>query len=216
MRNHQVSSTCPARPASCCGPTTSDAVCYQVLGANGEFLSGERDLPQPAEDDAAGSETVHLRNDEFRAHRSRWPTPGSSWNWQARNRCSSRWPKPWTSARCWPPRSSRRAAAAVRDPAAGRVAGLGGGAQLRDQALHRLESRIRRRKPDDLSPIELEGVPQELAPVVGSVNDLLDRLKSSISTQKRFLADAAHQLKTPLAACACRPTWPCATVPARR
>jgi two-component system sensor histidine kinase TctE len=38
-----------------------------------------------------------------------------------------------------------------------------------------------------------------VAPLVSSVNDLLTRLKGSIATQKRFLADAAHQLKTPLA-----------------
>jgi two-component system sensor histidine kinase TctE len=38
-----------------------------------------------------------------------------------------------------------------------------------------------------------------VAPLVSSVNDLLARLKHSIATQKRFLADAAHQLKTPLA-----------------
>ncbi len=38
-----------------------------------------------------------------------------------------------------------------------------------------------------------------MAPLVSSVNDLLLRLKDSIGTQKRFLADAAHQLKTPLA-----------------
>ncbi len=42
-------------------------------------------------------------------------------------------------------------------------------------------------------------MPLEVAPLVYSVNDLLMRLKDSIATQKRFLADAAHQLKTPLA-----------------
>jgi len=42
-------------------------------------------------------------------------------------------------------------------------------------------------------------VPLEVAPLVASVNDLLLRLEESIGTQKRFLADAAHQLKTPLA-----------------
>jgi two-component system sensor histidine kinase TctE len=65
--------------------------------------------------------------------------------------------------------------------------------------LSQLEERIRARKPDDLSPLDEKVVPLEVAPLVSSVNDLLTRLTSSIATQKRFLADAAHQLKTPLA-----------------
>ena len=65
--------------------------------------------------------------------------------------------------------------------------------------LHRLEERIRARDPGDLSPLEAHTVPIELMPLVSSVNDLLLRLTDSIATQKRFLADAAHQLKTPLA-----------------
>jgi two-component system sensor histidine kinase TctE len=65
--------------------------------------------------------------------------------------------------------------------------------------LSQLEERIRARKPDDLSPLDDRVVPLEVAPLVSSVNDLLTRLKDSIATQKRFLADAAHQLKTPLA-----------------
>lgn len=65
--------------------------------------------------------------------------------------------------------------------------------------LSELEQRIRARKPDDLSPIDDQFVPQEVAPLVSSINDLLERLKTSLSNQKRFLADAAHQLKTPLA-----------------
>jgi len=65
--------------------------------------------------------------------------------------------------------------------------------------LHQLEERIRARKPDDLSPIDAQTVPMEVAPLVYSVNDLLMRLHDSLATQKRFLTDAAHQLKTPLA-----------------
>mgnify|MGYP002039828533 FL=1 len=65
--------------------------------------------------------------------------------------------------------------------------------------LHELEQRIRSRKPDDMSPIDDAIAPLEVAPLVGAVNDLLLRLNRSIETQKRFLADAAHQLKTPLA-----------------
>ena len=59
--------------------------------------------------------------------------------------------------------------------------------------------RIRARKADDMSALDESVVPEEVAPLVSSINDLLSRLKVSLSTQKRFLADAAHQLKTPLA-----------------
>ena len=65
--------------------------------------------------------------------------------------------------------------------------------------LNQLEERIRARSPDDLSPLDHKTVPLEVAPLVDSVNDLLTRLNDSLATQKRFLADAAHQLKTPLA-----------------
>lgn len=65
--------------------------------------------------------------------------------------------------------------------------------------LNELQARIRRRQPDDLSPIDQREAPEEIAPLVDSINGLLGRLEQSILTQKRFIADAAHQLKTPLA-----------------
>ena len=65
--------------------------------------------------------------------------------------------------------------------------------------LSRLQQRIRRRESSDLSPIDEREVPDEVVPLVRAINDLLSRLDQSIRTQKQFLADAAHQLKTPLA-----------------
>ncbi len=65
--------------------------------------------------------------------------------------------------------------------------------------LNTLQRRIQQRKPDDMSPIPLGEVPEELAPVVMSFNNLLLRLEHNVQVQKRFVADAAHQLKTPLA-----------------
>ncbi len=65
--------------------------------------------------------------------------------------------------------------------------------------LNSLQYRIQQRKPDDMSPIPLSQVPEELSPVVMSFNNLLLRLEHNMQVQKRFVADAAHQLKTPLA-----------------
>jgi two-component system sensor histidine kinase TctE len=62
-----------------------------------------------------------------------------------------------------------------------------------------LQARIRRRRPEDRSPIDARGAPEEIAPLVESFNDLLARLSATIQVQKRFIADAAHQMKTPLA-----------------
>ena len=65
--------------------------------------------------------------------------------------------------------------------------------------LNQLQQRIQRRQSHDLSPIDQHDVPEEVAPLVRAINDLLTRLDQSMATQKHFLADAAHQLKTPLA-----------------
>jgi two-component system sensor histidine kinase TctE len=65
--------------------------------------------------------------------------------------------------------------------------------------LEELQRRIRRRESTDLSPIAEHGVPEEVAPLVRAINDLLQRLDKSIAAQRHFLTDAAHQLKTPLA-----------------
>jgi two-component system sensor histidine kinase TctE len=65
--------------------------------------------------------------------------------------------------------------------------------------LQALQRHIRGRSPDDLSPIDPRGAPEEIAPLVDAFNELLERLGASMGTQKRFIADAAHQLKTPLA-----------------
>lgn len=65
--------------------------------------------------------------------------------------------------------------------------------------LAELQERIRARPQDDLSPIDPRQVPEEISPLVGSFNDMLERLAQTVEMQKRFIADAAHQMKTPLA-----------------
>jgi two-component system OmpR family sensor kinase len=53
-----------------------------------------------------------------------------------------------------------------------------------------------------LDPLPTEGVPRELAPLVEQINALLARLAASLDAQRRFLADAAHELRSPVSALA--------------
>lgn len=65
--------------------------------------------------------------------------------------------------------------------------------------LNDIRAKIRARRPNDLSPIAANDAPQELQPFVESINDLMGRLDGNIRAQRRFVADAAHQMRTPLA-----------------
>lgn len=66
--------------------------------------------------------------------------------------------------------------------------------------LDRLASAAESRTPAALEPFPEEGAPAEVAPLVRSLNGLLGRLRSALEAQRAFVADAAHQLRTPLAA----------------
>lgn len=52
----------------------------------------------------------------------------------------------------------------------------------------------------NLAPLPTHGIPLELHPVVGGVNHLIDRVTHANDLQQKFIADAAHQLRTPIAA----------------
>jgi len=64
--------------------------------------------------------------------------------------------------------------------------------------LSRLRQRIRERRPGDLAPIGILGVPEELRPVIAAFNEMMARLEGNLAAQQRFIADAAHQMRTPL------------------
>jgi two-component system, OmpR family, sensor histidine kinase QseC len=59
---------------------------------------------------------------------------------------------------------------------------------------------VERRGAGDLSPIASRDVPAELLPLVGATNRLFERIGESIQQERRFTADAAHELRTPIAA----------------
>lgn len=65
--------------------------------------------------------------------------------------------------------------------------------------LQKVRRAVSGRSHRDLTPLELGGVPGELRPLVSEVNELMQRLGKTLDFQSRFMADAAHQLKTPVA-----------------
>ena len=66
--------------------------------------------------------------------------------------------------------------------------------------LRRLTDGVKARDEQSLQPLPAEGLPDEVAPLVGALNGLLQRLGASIGAQRAFVADAAHELRSPLTA----------------
>ena len=177
----------------------SDLVYYQVLGVRGELISGEGDIPLPRDTDPPEPGRVMLRDDVLRGDEVR-----VAYVWLDRNTEPKRLVLMQVAETTG--KRSTLATEIIKGVMVPQFIILPLAVLLVWMALVRgirplsdLELTIRARKPDDLSPIEESHIPQEVAPLVSSINDLLTRLKASLTTQKRFLADAAHQLKTPLA-----------------
>ncbi|CAN5194836.1 sensor histidine kinase N-terminal domain-containing protein [soil metagenome] len=179
----------------------TDTVFYQVLGLRGELLSGDASLTVPTEDELIVPWELHFRDEEIGVERVRvaylWVSPegmaGSPKTMlvQVAETLGKR---------------SRLTNEIIKGvilpqfvilPLAVLLVWLAlarGIAPLND-----LQRRIRSRDSSDLSPIDERRIPDEVAPLVRAINDLLARLDQSMRSQKHFLADAAHQLKTPLA-----------------
>ena len=186
----------------------TDRVYYQVLGARGEYLSGEQYLPAPLDEDKPTNGEVRLREDLIQGQDVR-----VAYTWVQVDLASiapSSSPSSRSSVLVQVAETLEKRKTLATEIAKGTMVPqfvtlplavlLVWLALVRGiKPLAQLEKRIRARMPDDMSPLDDKAVPEEVAPLVSSINDLLSRLKVSLTTQKRFLADAAHQLKTPLA-----------------
>lgn len=72
------------------------------------------------------------------------------------------------------------------------------GIQLGLRPLKKLRAEIGRRSALDLRPIDDSSVPREIAPVVVTLNRLFQMLRTSVQSQQQFIANTAHQLRTPI------------------
>jgi two-component system sensor histidine kinase TctE len=174
-----------------------DTVYYQVRDSSGEVLTGDADIPVPEESPPAAVGTLRYRDDTIDGDEVRvayqYLYAGAA--------------KPPVVVQVAETRHKREQLASriisgvllpqfAIIPVAVILVWLGLTRGL--VPLVRLQSRIRRRKPDDLSPINLQNVPEELRPMVAAFNDMMARLRDNLEAQSRFISAAAHQLKTPL------------------
>ncbi len=73
--------------------------------------------------------------------------------------------------------------------------------------LQAIRDDLARRRADDLSPLPMKDAPQEIAPFIVGMNDLLRRAQDSARAKQDFLANVAHQLRTPLAGFKAQLEW---------
>jgi two-component system OmpR family sensor kinase len=66
--------------------------------------------------------------------------------------------------------------------------------------LENLTQAVRGRTPADLQALRTDGLPPELLPIAGALNGLLEKIAAAIAMQRNFVADAAHELRSPLTA----------------
>lgn len=67
-------------------------------------------------------------------------------------------------------------------------------------SLESVADELANREPSHLEPVKIESLPEEIRPVIDELNKLFFRLKEAFEREARFAADAAHELRTPLAA----------------
>jgi two-component system sensor histidine kinase TctE len=70
-----------------------------------------------------------------------------------------------------------------------------------------MQRNLEQRKPDDLSALPVQNAPSEIAPFIRAINDLLARVQDSGRAKQDFLANVAHQLRTPLAGFKAQLEW---------
>ena len=177
----------------------SEHVYFQVRGPHGELIGGDPDLPPPADAEPASTGLVQFRNLMLRGNEVRVAyleieganSPEQRALVQVAETLGNR---------------GRLADEIIKGvilpqlvilPVAVILIWFGLSRGVRP--LSKLQRRIAARAPDDMRLIDPSEIPVEVAPLVLSFNQLLLRLESNISEQKRFIADAAHQMRTPLA-----------------
>jgi two-component system sensor histidine kinase TctE len=179
----------------------TDSVYFHIMTRDGKFITGDKNLPppEPLDESKIIQGELYLRDAEFNGQDLRFAytflgeshQPKSKWivvevaeTTEKRNQLANK-----IVASVILPQF-------IIIPLAVMLVWFGLSRGLRP--LSRLRKTIETRDPADLSPIATRRVPEELEPLVEAFNDMLERMKKNVEVQHRFVADAAHQLRTPL------------------
>lgn len=175
----------------------SDRLYYLVTGPGNEFITGEPDLPPPPDDTP---ERVRYYDDEYRGREIRVvalrvPVKPGTARGAAQILVAERVTVRTEFARQIILRMVLPQAALILVAALAVWYGVGRGLG----PLVTLRKEIEHRSHRDLSALPAEQAPKEVQPLIRAMNDLLARLSAVLAAQQRFIADAAHQFRTPLA-----------------
>lgn len=174
-----------------------DRVFYRVLGPQGRTLTGYEDLPVPPAGPAPG--TARFFDADYRGETVRFVALGRL---LAEPQISG-----WATVQVGQTRHARDALANEMALGAsapilvfmlGVVALVWFGVQRGLRPLDRVEAELDQRQPTELAPLQVQA-PQEIHKLVHAINDFMSRLDRSFAHMQSFIADAAHQIRTPLA-----------------
>ena len=179
----------------------TDSVYFHVITVEGKLLAGDRELPlvELPQDESILPGEIYMRDAEFRGQdlrmaytylaepnmpRAQWVAIEVGETTEKRSQLANK-----IVASVILPQF-------IIIPLAVMLVWFGLSRGLRP--LTRLRKTIDTREPDDLSPIATCRVPEELEPLVEAFNEMLARMQRNVAAQQRFVADAAHQMRTPL------------------
>lgn len=179
------------------GDDSDDRIMFQVRGARGELLAGDENLPAPSGENEPVFEAVRFREERLDGEPLRVAYQVHALDAGQR----------WIIIQVAETRHKREALASqiisgvllpqfAILPMAVVLVWLGLSRGL--APLNRLRAKMAERRPGDLSPINIRRIPEELQPMIRSFNELMARLEENLQAQQRFIADAAHQMRTPL------------------
>ena len=169
-----------------------DRVFYEVIGTNGKTIAGTPGLPRPTSNERSNYYDAEFSGQDVRAASLYAERDGAGFTVIVAETLVKR------------DKLIREILLAMLVPELLLVAmtimvmryairhGLGGISQVREELVKRSQA--------DMRPVPLDTVPMELRPLITDTNDLIERLAKSLERHRHLIADASHQLRTPIAA----------------